>query len=42
MWVRALGTIVVLFVVSTCTSGGEQREEVTPSPDSTPRGGTLA
>jgi peptide/nickel transport system substrate-binding protein len=37
-WVR---TIVVLFVMSACTSGGGQGEESTPSSDPTPRGGTL-
>lgn len=38
---RAVRTIVVLFVASACTSGGEQRGEGIPSPDPTPRGGTL-
>jgi peptide/nickel transport system substrate-binding protein len=37
----AVRTIVLLFVASACTSGGEQRGESTPSPDPTPRGGTL-
>jgi len=41
MLARAVRTIVVLFVASGCTSGGEQRGDGTPSPDPTPRGGTL-
>lgn len=41
MRARAVRKIVVLLVASACTSGGEQRGEGTPSPDPTPRGGTL-
>lgn len=41
MRARAVRTIVVVLVVSACTSGGEQGGESTPSPDPTPRGGTL-
>jgi peptide/nickel transport system substrate-binding protein len=38
---RVVGIIGVLLVVSACTSGGERKEEGTPSADPTPRGGTL-
>jgi peptide/nickel transport system substrate-binding protein len=41
MRTRAVRAIVVLFVAIACTSGGEQGGERTPSPDPTPRGGTL-
>jgi peptide/nickel transport system substrate-binding protein len=37
----AVRTIVVLFIAGACTSGGEERGGSTPSPDPTPRGGTL-